>query len=400
MPVSAGNNGINFWENDHLLGDWGGARSALEEKGISFELVYTGEVLGLFSGGIKRDTSYQANIDLTMTLDTELAGLWKGGTFFIYMLNNHGEKQPSGDFIGDLQTASNIEAPTATRLYELWYEQQLFNETFSILAGMHDLNSEFAFTEYGGLFINSSFGIQPDISANVPVSIFPVTAAAVRLKWTPIERLYIMAAVYGGDPGDPSVNKHGTRWRLFSRKESMTIYEAGYQIGLDEGSAVLPGTYKLGTWYHSADFDDVKDTDAAGDPIKHDGNYGVYFIADQMVYRENGDQGLGLFLQIGGAPDDRSEVDFYIGAGINYLGLIPGRDEDVFGIAVAHASISDKLRTAEARDSAETTLEVTYRAQIAPWFVIQPDFQYVFDTGADPALGDAVVGLLRFEINF
>lgn len=295
---------------------------------------------------------------------------------------------------------SNIEAPPATRLYEIWYEQQLFNETFSILAGMHDLNSEFDVTEYGGLFFNSSFGIQPDISANVPVSIFPVTAPAVRLKWAPIEALYFMVAAYEGDPGDPAVNKHGTRWKLFSREGTMTIYEAGYQVGLDEGSTVPPGTYKLGAWYHTADFDDVIDTDAEGEPTRHDGNHGVYFIADQMVYRENGDQGLGIFLQIGGAPDDRNEVDFYIGGGINYHGLIPGRDEDDFGMAVAHASISDKLRSAEPRDAAETTFEVTYRVQIAPWLAIQPDFQYVFDTGADPELKNAKVGLLRFEIYF
>jgi porin len=401
IPVSAGTDVINFWENDHLLGDWGGKRSSLEENGLFFELVYTGEVLRLISGGIKRETNYEANIDLTMTLDTALADLWKGGTFFVYFLNNHGEKQPSSDFIGDLQTVSNIEAPTATRLYELWYEQQLLDNTFSILIGQYDLNYEFAFTEYGSLFINSSFGIQPDISANVPVSIFPVTAPAVRLKWAPIETLYLMVAAYEGDPGDPAINKHGTRWKLFSREGTMTIFEAGYRIGLEKGGALIPpGTYKLGVWYHTADFDDVTATDVAGDPIQHDGNYGVYVIADQMVYRERGHQGLGVFTQIGGAPDDRNEIDFYLGAGINYYGLIPGRDEDIVGIAGAYASISDNLRSAEPRDAAETTVEVTYLAQIMPWFAIQPDFQYIHNTGADPELDDAVVALLRFEINF
>lgn len=95
IPVSAGTNGSKFWENDHLLGDWSGVRSSLEEKGISFELIYVGEELELFSGGIREESNYEANIDFTITLNTELAGLWKGGTFFVYFLNNHGEKQPS-----------------------------------------------------------------------------------------------------------------------------------------------------------------------------------------------------------------------------------------------------------------------------------------------------------------
>lgn len=401
IPVSAGTDGRDFWENDHLLGDWGGKKSSLEEKGIAFDLAYTGEVLRLISGGIKRDTNYEANIDLTMTLDTTLADLWKGGTFFVYFLNNHGEKQPSSDFIGDLQVVSNIEAPTSTRLYELWYEQQLFDNTFSILIGQHDLNYEFAFTEYGSLFINNSFGIQPDISANVPVSIFPVTTLGLRLKWTPREMFYIMGAAYDGDPGDPSVNKHGTRWKLSSQEGTMTIFEAGYRVGLERGSSFMPpGTYKLGVWYHTADFDDVIDTDAAGNPTQHDRNYGVYVIADQMVYRERGPQGLGVFTQIGAAPDNRNEIDFYLGAGINYHGLIPGRDEDIVGISGAFASISDKLRSVEPRKAAETVFELTYRAQIMPWFVIQPDFQYVHNPGADPELDNALVSSLRFEINF
>jgi len=58
--------------------------------------------------------------------------------------------------------------------------------------------------------------------------------------------------------------------------------------------------------------------------------------------------------------------------------------------------------------SGETVLEVTYRFQLAPWWQVQPDFQYVFDpvTGIPSAatpvrrLGDAAVFGLRTAITF
>jgi len=153
-----------------LLGSWNRKRTALEDNGLSLELVYTGKVVTNHRSGLKRGTTSLGNIDLTATLDTEKTWLWKGGTFFVYILNNHGGN-PTKSYIGDLQTVSNIETEDATRLYELWYEH-LFSwyGTLSFLIGQHDMNSEFNVTEYGGLFINSSFGIQPDISTVLYIS--------------------------------------------------------------------------------------------------------------------------------------------------------------------------------------------------------------------------------------
>ena len=273
-----------FFKHEHLLDDFH-QRKTLESKGLSLELVFTADFVTNHSGGLKKagsgvDTSisYLANTDLTAELDTEAAGLWKGGTFFVYLLNNHGAN-PSEFYIGDLQIVSNIETKDATRLYELWYEHHfdLYDTDLSILIGQHDLNSEFNLTEYGLLFTHSSFGIQPDISANVPVSIFSVAAPAFRLKWEPTDSIHFMAAVYDGDPGAPDVNRSGMRWRLSSEEGFMYIYEMGYHFGDPEDSQTFPGSYKLGYWHHTAEFNDVRDTDANENPLEHHKNYGMYF---------------------------------------------------------------------------------------------------------------------------
>jgi porin len=407
-----------FFKHERLL-DVFHKSDRLESKGLTIELVYTADFLTNHTGGLKRagadiDTSisYLANIDLTAELDTEVAGLWKGGTFFAYLLNNHGAN-PSRFYIGDLQTVSNIETKESTRLYELWYEQtfDLFGTDLSMLIGQHDLNSEFNVTEYGSLFTHSSFGIQPEISANVPVSIFSVAAPAIRLKWEPTDSLYFMAAVYDGDPGVPDENRGGMRWKLSSEEGFMYIYEMGYHFGDPEDSHTFPGSYKLGYWQHTAEFDDVRDTDVNGSLLEHQRNYGMYFLFDQMLIPGEGNKGLGAFFQVGGAPGNRNEVDFYVGGGVHYQGIIPSREDDVLGLAVAHASISGNLRDAEdvaepdgstfhIKDKHETAIELTYKTQITPWLTIQPGVQTVFNPGADAGLDDAVISILRFQINF
>ncbi|MCH7623714.1 MAG: hypothetical protein IIB46_06495, partial [Nitrospinae bacterium] len=67
-------------EKKYFAGSWGGQRDRLEEKGITFEVVYTGEVFSVVSGGIDRKTEYLDNIDVTLTIDVEELWGWEGAT--------------------------------------------------------------------------------------------------------------------------------------------------------------------------------------------------------------------------------------------------------------------------------------------------------------------------------
>lgn len=388
----------------HLAGNWDGYRTQLEANGLTFEFVNTLDLAKNFEGGIERDACAMDKFEMKLTLDTTKAGLWDDGTFFICGIGCYSDRLLSEKLVGDLQVASNIEAPEGMRLYEAWYEHRLLKEKLNILLGQHDLNSELLATEYGGLFLNSSFGIQAECAGAVPVSIFPQPALGLRLQFKPVNWFEFRTALYDGDPGDAAGhNRHGVKWRLSSEDGAMMVGEIAFHLWQGENAAFLPGALKLGAWRHTADLDDVREVDVNGDPVQHDENFGIYFIVDQALFREDrekDDQGLSLFWQLGGVPKDRNEVDFYLGAGLHYKGLIPTRDEDEFGIALAYAHISKDSRQVEERDRAETTIEVTYRAKVLPWLAIQPDLQFVFDPGAEPDVKDAVVGMLRIVIDF
>lgn len=369
----------------YLLGDWGGERTALADKGVAFEAIITTDLIANVSGGLERTSRVLSNFDLTAALDTEKLGWWSGGTFFAYVLGNVGGDPTS--FVGDTQASDNIETYDTAKLYEAWYEHLFMDGAVSIKAGLHDYNSEFNALEYAGTLINSSFGIEPDISQVGP-SIFATTALGVRLMFQPTDHFYLMTVVYDGIPGDPE-NPRGTRVRF------------------DDGDGVFWGTelgatsseedpyYKVavGGWYHTAEFEDYSGN-------LRDSNGGLYGIAEYTLFTEDDDaQGLGVFFQSGFARADRNQVAHYYGAGLTYTGLIPSRDADTVSIGMALARNASGFRSlGEGVSAAEVAFEFTYRLPVTEYFSIQPDVQYIRNPGTDPEVDDAVVLGVRTEL--
>ncbi|MCB0324739.1 MAG: carbohydrate porin [Bdellovibrionales bacterium] len=369
-----------------LLGDWGGAKTAMAERGVEVETILTGDVVGNAVGGLERDTTVLGNLDIAATLDTGKAGWWENGTVFIYFLGNTGD--PASEFIGDLQVTSNIEAPETLKLYEAWYDHSFADGSVSLLVGLHDYNSEFDVISSAGTLLNSSFGIGPDISQVGP-SIFPTTAVAARLKVALPGDLYGLAAVYDGVPGSPN-NPRGTHIQFGSDDGLFWAGELG-AVGV-EGS----GYYKasMGLWGHSAEVEDFSEQ-------VRDRNSGLYLLGERRVFTESEDetQGLVLFGRVGFARESRNAVSHYFGAGLSYLGLFEGRDADTLALGVARAELSDDYRvvTPESTD-AETAIELNYRIAVSDFFAITPDVTVVLDPGASRGVDDAVVLTVRTEL--
>jgi porin len=381
---------------EQFLGDWAGLRTALDKKGITAEAVLTTDFMYNTRGGIDEDGTILGNFDLTFEMDTEKAEWWENGTFFLYFLGNFNSNGLLTDIVGDVQTSSNIEADEAVRLFEAWYEHRFLNDNLALLFGLHDLNSEFDVLEYASLFINSSFGISPDISQTGP-SIFPTSSVAVRLRVLPTENSYLLGAVYDGVPGDPD-DPPRTTVKLEEGDGIFAVVEAG----LTDGEPGTQQYYKLaaGAWLHTADVENF-------DGKNNDRNNGVYLIAEKTLFEEAvGGQGLGVFMQLGFADDDWNQITNYWGLGVHYIGLIPGRNSDVAGLAVACARNGDKfmkyMKEVEMTDvdHTETAIEFTYRAEIKPWFILQPDVQYIINPSMDPSLRNALQVGVRLEWTF
>lgn len=346
-------------------------------EGIDWGVTYTGEGIRLMGGEDNTDKNlYLSNIDLQAEFSSESMNLWKGGTGFIYVLSNSGDDPSS--LIGDAQVTSNIEANNSTRLYEIWYNQVFNDDKMELLFGVHDLNSEFYGNNAAGLFNNSSFGIGPNLSGNAPVGIFNVAALGARLRYTPSEHFNVAGAVYDGDPGDPDVNTNGFGVSWTGDEGLMTIAEAQFSPGEEAGDNV----YRIGGWYHSAEFEDMNDSN-----LMRRGNYGVYFSVDRKLSSKH-----CVFVHGGIAPGDRSAVPSYVGFGLNTTNLISSRKDDVFGLGVAIANL-EQMGT-------EVVIEGTWQAQINDHIGLKPDLQYVISPGGSATSKNSMVFSLRTEVGF
>ncbi len=360
-----------------------------DSPAVKFETSLTGDFIKNLQGGINTEYTYIGMEDLSLTFDSEALGLWQGGTLFLQGLNTHG-RLPSAEIVGDLQVSSNIESGDYTGLYQYYYQQSFGN--YSFILGQHDLNSEFVGTEYGGTFINSSFGIAPSISINVPVSIYPLAAPAFIFKYENPNRMNYKLGVYDGDPGDPETNRYNLQPNISLTDGALFISEFELCRLVND----LPESYKIGAYYHTNNFIDYSDT-----TISRKGNYGGYFISDMVLWSgfNHPDSYLGLFVQAGIAPKNINQVNFYVGAGMHINGVLPTRFNDAFGIGVAYVNISPSYRNLMKNTYiGETAVELTYKMQVFDHYSIQPNLQYIINPGATTLLKNALVATMRFNI--
>ena len=341
----------------------------------------------------------------------------------------------SETYLGNILAVSNLEAGPVARLYAFWYEQNSPNDKWSIRTGLMLADSQFAQSKTAANFINNGISWPTVLAANLPASgpAYPLPAPGVRVRVKPRNDLAFQVGIFSGDPsggnGSNLSSPLPTGTVISFRGGTFLIAEASYLPDQSINAWGLPGAYKFGIWYHTSThfadqrFDSIglslANPNSTGIPLDHAGDRGIYGVIDQMIYREPGgdDQGLSGFVRAGGAPNDRNLVSFYGDAGLVYKGLLPGRSEDKIGIAVAYARIGGNAQQLDAdtalygnfyypiRDG-ETMIESMYQAQLAPWWTLQPDLQYIIRPGAGVLNPDGslrpnawVVGL-RSSLNF
>jgi len=145
-----------------------------------------------------------------------------------------------------------------------------------------------------------------------------------------------------GIPGNPN-NPVGTQIILNENDGFLLGAETGI-IKNEDNFGKDYEKYSLGGWNYTSGFKELLNTDISGNPVYQKGNYGIYFSAEKFLWSEaeNPGEGLAAFLRIGMSNKNINKVDRYLGAGVNYTGLIPGRDIDQFGISLALARNSRK----------------------------------------------------------
>jgi len=401
-------------------GDPWGWRKTLNDYGVSYNLIYTSDLLANLAGGIQTGGVFQGKIEAQINADLEkLIGL-KDLSFYANIFQIHNTGRIRRDYVGGLNTIAAIEAGATTRLSELWLEQRFFDGKASFRFGQLAADSEFFFSSLSTMFLQSDW---PSITAyNLPGSgpAYPLSTPGLRLKVDPNEHVSLLVALFNGNPagpcpGDPDTcNRYGLNFRVSD--PAFIIGESQFRWNQGADDKGLATTLKLGGWLHLGQFDDQRyaanglllaDPASGGVPRQHRGDYGIYGIIDQQLYRPAGgaaDSGISVFTRASVSPSDRNLISFEIDGGMVFAGLIPGRPDDRFGASVNYTHLSSAV-TGFDQDTInftgvlgpvhnfEANIELTYVAQIKPGWTLQPDFQYIWNPGGFPGRNARVVGV-------
>ncbi len=427
-----------LWQRDKLTGNWGGLRTDVENAGLNLNATEVVEAFDNPTGGVREGSSLEGRLEMDLGVDFgKLAGI-NGLTGFVNAFQIQGRGLAASD-IHNILGISGIEAVPTTRLFDLWLQQTLFNDRLSIRVGQLSAGDEFVASQYSALFVDASFGWPAILASDLPGGgpAFPLTTPGARVRIGQPDQVSFQVAVFNGNPAGPGtepaqlLNPSGTTFSL--NQGALIMMELSYAMKGVESPLGMPGTYKIGGLYHTGNFKDLRrdanglsqaDPASTGVAANHSGDYGIYGVIDQMLWRNpsNENQTAGAFVRAMTNPEgDRNTITWFVNAGVNLKGLIPNRSKDTLGIGFAYANISDSASgldedtnlfsrtSAPVRDD-EALIEVTYRMPITPWLSLQPDFQYVIHPGGNVAnpniaggttpVADAAIVGLRTTINF
>jgi len=397
-------------------------RRQLAGRGVNIYGGYAADIWGNTTGGIRQGSVYNGLLKFGVNLDfqklMDIPGL-KFQTSWYWLSG----KDASADLVGNIFTISDNAGFATLRVFELWAEQSLLNDKISIRVGQMEADTEFATSTFAYLFLNGTFGWPAYIYANIPNGGpgLPMSAIGVRITANPTVCTTVRSGVFQGNVFPQYVNRHGFDYNLDPSNGYLWLNEAEFR----SSPFGLPATYKAGAWFDTANFA------KPGNPAhEYPWNYGLYLIADQKLWTPTSDsvplvsdgksqpdkqidpkgspannKGLGWFGRCAFSPQDRSFMEFYFDTGLAYTGLIPTRDNDQIGLAVAYGNLSPPqanvfLSRGSSNAGYELLLESTYSAIVNKWLSIQPDLQYVIHPGATGALGNALVVGCRASITF
>lgn len=393
---------FDLWSTRRLTGDWGGLRTDLEDLGFKLSLSYQHQWQQNFRGGITTHNAQRqsGSYDLVFKFDLGKMGLLKNAGFYFKAKGNFGEGI-NGSKVGALaRVNSDVGGDHPVYVSKWWYWQKFLDGKIELRLGrietVKDLFdvSLFANHEDKDFLNRGSFR-----NLTIPHG----TGTGAFLKIQPIDALYVQAATI-----DAQSRSRRTGFDTAFHDEAWFVgfLEMGWTPSVETSKGPLPGRYRLGGWLEGGEHAIFKDTlDGSLAAESRDDNRGFYLGLDQTIWKENADtddkQGLGIFARYGYSHPGLNRINQHWQSGLSYRGLLPTRDNDVFGFAVSQSMLSKQYRRQVNPDAdRETVYEWYYLWQITPWCTITPDLQVITNPGGNRDDRDAIVGGVRMRVIF
>ncbi len=390
----------DMWHKAGLTGDWAGTRQQLMDKGIRFDVSLIQTLQGNWTGGTDFDYPYQGNVRYGVQLDTGKAGLWPGGLFVARGETRYGNSNNlnTGALL-PVNTTSLFPVPEddVTALTDLYFTQFLA-PWVGVMAGKMSLRETNVFaSNETEQFMNTAFNFNAALATTVPIDALAAGIILRPTEWLTVPTLVFDSEGTADHSGFDTVFKRGTTVFQVFEFAIKPFGLAGHQ----RVSWTWSDRSRIRFEQNPRQVISAIITGSAAGLAREDHDWSFMYDFDQYLYKkpERPDQGFGLFGRFGLTNGEVNPVQEFYSIGLGGKGLIPGRDNDGFGIGYYFLAISDKLpRIIERRTQGEQGVELYYNVAITPWLHITPDIQ-VIETVREN-VETTIVGGVRMKIDF
>lgn len=403
-PVCAGQDGLTaWWGGRRLTGDWFGARTALEDHGVRTRGQWRGIYFGILASEGGAGNAFSQEWSLALELDAaKLSGLERLSGWSAFVEGRWRDPQPSANpntqvEADSLFNPSRYVGGAGWRLMNVgvrYVAPEFFGveEGLTLEGGWVQPQREFIDQPLARLFANNAMGSAEGLGGNIPFgSSFSTWGGNIVFK--PADWHYLQGGLFMSYPSPTDPRNNGLRFRGSEDGGNGLFFMGETGVTPEIGPDRLPGHYAFGGYYYGEE------------ETRGGAKFGFYWQANQMLWREQGEQGLRFFSLYMFAPKYNNDFSFYTQAGLVYEGLIPGRDRDqlMAGAALGQYSYYDLLAARKAGEPEPTQtviIEAGYRLRLSGWSFVQPFAQYLVQPDGTPATANAALLGLFIGVDF
>lgn len=414
------------WSQDRqwLLGDWNGERQQLEQQGYKFTASIMSQAATNLDGGYNDNNTFEnaAQLSLGANFDLEKIAGWKDTTASLVVTKRDGNaltleriKDPRSSQLGNAQEIYG--RGKIWRLSQAWIKKGFAYNTVQVKVGRMGMSEDFNSSqcEFQNLLLcggqlGKSIG---SIWYNSPVGIW---GANVKYQFAPEWTFGIGAYEVNPDNIKTASNSDGFNLDMNNVKGATIPVELAWKpkLALFNG---LPGEYKVGALYSTAEANDVK---TAGKV--HDGKQSFWINAQQQLSHAGQDPKRGLYVTFNGVVNDKATtfVQSTQQLALWYKGPFDSRPNDSIGFGIANYVVNDRAKdkqiaTNESRgyysydpiasnyipiQDDELNIELNYTYQWSPAVMLRPNIQYIHQPAGVKEVDDAWVAGLSVKVNF
>src|ERR1700722_12168740 len=142
----------SLWDQQYMLGDWGGLRSRLADKGVTFDFNNIGDFQADVSGSQTHHAAYFGRFRASTDIDFNKLSGFDGELFFSYVWQ-YGPNL-SGRYLHVNTLTSSIAGTESERIDQFWYQQGFLHDLFKVKVGQLAAVNEFGATDFFEIFFN------------------------------------------------------------------------------------------------------------------------------------------------------------------------------------------------------------------------------------------------------